>query len=233
MFYSPPLTCFDDLLVRQCICMNKKHALYFGTDEQLVELIKSQWEDYKNKNGNYPTAQQIDANKDMVCSKTIQRRFGGLVELRKKFGYETSDFTSGSYRSNVAREVVQRALSEEIALSNWLIELFGKAPNVIIEKRYAGHKKERSDMGVYLKDKHFFVDVFNAKDKQSFLGCINFKQKKVTDITDDIYFVCTSHFSQNDINDIVAKKKNPLPQNVKVMSVTEFKRICESFKQMV
>ena len=44
---------------------NKK---YFGDIDNFKDIIKKQWEEFKDNNGRYPTAQEIDISNNMKLS---------------------------------------------------------------------------------------------------------------------------------------------------------------------
>ena len=97
-----------------------------------------------------------------------------------------------------------------------------------------GHSRHRSDCGVYFNGKHFFVDIFSAKDKFSLSGCINFKQKKLDGVQEDVYFVSSNpEITQEFIDELVYHKKNPLPPNAKVLTLKNFKELCTTMKKVV
>lgn len=202
-------------------------------DESLLELIKNQWESYKNTYGSYPTSQVIDVDKSMIPTKTIQRRFGSLANVRKMFGSDVLNFSEGQIRSDMASKCMARSFFDEIEISNFLYIYFGKRPNVVKQETYCDTSATRADMGVYYKNGHFFVDSFSASDRYSLLGCINHKQGKIKnlDIQDTIYYVSTNDdvISQEIIDGVLKDKKNKLPENVKVLTFKNFQLECSNF----
>lgn len=206
----------------------------FGDFDAFKEIIKNQWQEFKDKNGTYPTSQEIDKSDNMIPTKTIQRRVGSLANMRKVLGLDFTNYSSGEIRSAVSATSMRRALDNEQELSAWLIQLFGDKPNVIIEERYLGHTRHRSDCGIYYKGKHFFVDIFSAKDKYSLSGCINFKQKKLGGISDSVFLVSSNPLiSQEFIDSLVYNKKNKLQPNAKVLTLDNFKKFCLDTKSML
>lgn len=202
-------------------------------DESLLELIKNQWESYKESHGVYPTSQVIDMDKSMVSTKTIQRRFGSLANVRQTLGSSILNFSAGESRSDTARKCMARSFFDEIEVSNFLYLYFGKRPNVVKQETYCDTSATRADMGVYHKDGHFFVDSFSASDRYSLLGCINHKQGKIKslDIQDTVYYVSANDevISQETIDGVLKSKKNKLPENVKVLTYKNFQLECSNF----
>lgn len=70
-------------------------------------------EKYYNEFGRYPTAHDIDLYPYLPSSRQIQRRFGGLPELRKQLGIQITDYTRGRTRSNKAAIIGKRGLNYE------------------------------------------------------------------------------------------------------------------------
>ncbi|MGV8130836.1 MAG: hypothetical protein ACP5N7_01920 [Candidatus Pacearchaeota archaeon] len=203
------------------------------TEEGLLNLIGVQWNEFKFKNGRYPTSQEVDTDKNMIPTRTIQRKLGGLKQLREKLGSDVTNFSSGTTRSETAKHCIARSLKEEIDLSNFLYNKFGKRPYVIKQETYNEISQTRSDIGVYYKKGHFFVDTFFAKDRYSLMGSINHKQRKVRGmkIKDTIFYVSTNDelINQEVIDQLLSQKKNKLPENIRVITMENFKKQCDSY----
>ncbi len=76
-----------------------------------LENIKSAIERFNVENGRYPTAQDFDSCSYLPWSRQLQRRFGGLVELRKLLKIDCpADFTVGQHGSDRARSIAARAI---------------------------------------------------------------------------------------------------------------------------
>ena len=205
---------------------------YKKLPNNLLETIKKEWDQFKAIHNRYPTSQEIDRDKNMISTRTMQRKFGGVMEVRKMLGHEISNYSAGQTRVNTAILFNKRSDEEEFKVANFLIETFGKRPNVCGQEPYEEYNgRVRSDYGVYTQNgKHFFVDVFYAQDQQSLVGCINYKQKKIIDkkIDDTIYYVSSNDevISQLVIDKTIKNKKNKLPDNVKVLTFDNFKKEC-------
>lgn len=202
-------------------------------EEDLLNLIIEQWDEFKIKNGRYPTSQEVDNDKSMIPTRTIQRRLGGLKQVREKLGHNVVNFSSGETRSNTAKSCIARSIKEEIELSNFLYNNFGKRPYVVKQETYNETSQTRSDIGVYYKGGHFFVDTFFAKDRYSLMGSINHKQRKIKglEIKDPIYFVSTNDevIDQEMIDQLLMHKKIKLGKNIHVVNSKNFKLLCDQY----
>lgn len=209
------------------------HSSYGMKDEDLINLINLQWQAFHASHGHYPSSQEIDTCPEMVTTRTIQRRLGGLMELRKRLGHEITNYSAGETRSKTASLFIARSLDEEYELLRWLIGKFGNKPNIASQDPYNEFEtKYRSDYGVYHKTGHFFVDIFSAKDVISMAGSINSKQRKIekSKTSDIIYLVSTNpNITQDQIDTLVKNKKNPLPKNVIAITLDGFKSECEKY----
>src|SRR3989344_4127848 len=96
-----------------------------------LEKIKLGFEFFLKKHGRYPTATEIDGDKNLPSSRQIQRRFaGGLPALRKELKLSgPEDFTKGSFSSKRALMINKRAHRIEKEVYSDLVKIFG-AKNV-------------------------------------------------------------------------------------------------------
>lgn len=71
------------------------------TSEQLkIGFLK-----FYELHGHYPTSHEVDAFEFLPSSRSMQRRFGGLVEVRKALELKSSpDFRTGTYSSERAKK---------------------------------------------------------------------------------------------------------------------------------
>lgn len=201
---------------------------------ELLALVDSQWENFKSINGHYPTAQEIDESMDMVTTKTIQRRLFGVVNCRIALGHSITNYSKGETRASTASNSMTISVNDENELQAFLCNYFGPRPNVAREEPYLEFNRQRSDFGVYHKGGHFFVDVFTAKDKWSLVGGINHKQNKIKNliIKDKIYYVA-NNVTQEVIDYVVKNKKNRLPDNIIILSASNFKNYCKTLTPIV
>ena len=148
------------------------------------EKIKEGLQKYYNEFGRYPTAHEIDKYPYLPSSRQIQRRFGGLPELRKQLGIEITDYTRGETRSHKAEIIGKRGLNYEKDIQKILIKHFGEI--FVHEQKPFNDYSGRLDFFVYAKDEKFGVDVFYAEDIHSLTGCINYKQRSYKGFSDTL-----------------------------------------------
>ena len=79
-----------------------------------LEQLKVGFLKFRELYGHYPTAHEIDVFEFLPSSRSIQRRFGGLVELRKTLELKSSsDFRTGTHSSKRAKKINERAYKTE------------------------------------------------------------------------------------------------------------------------
>ncbi|HVS58611.1 MAG TPA: hypothetical protein VHD60_02605 [Candidatus Saccharimonadales bacterium] len=184
------------------------------------ESLKIAFDRFIAENGRLPTAPETDRTDYLPSARQIQRRFGGLKELRAALGYEDTDFGSGTHRSNMATNGNLRASEAERELQHQLASIFGE-PYVHSEKYYGGGRN-RADFIVYTKDAIFGIDVFTTETKHDLQKNVAIKIDKYIDFpqSQPLYFVVVSKsLSESDVKLAVAgmTKISKLP-SVKVLT---------------
>ncbi len=184
------------------------------------ESLKIAFDRYIAEHGRLPTAPEVDKTDYLPSTRQIQRRFGGLKELRAALGYEDTDFGSGTHRSNIAAQGNLRASEAERELQHQLASIFGE-PYVHSEKYY-GSGRNRADFVVYTKDVIFGIDVFTTESKRDLQKNVAIKIDKYIDfpLSQPLYFVVVSKsLSEADVYSAVTNmtKTSKLP-NVKVVT---------------
>ncbi len=161
-------------------------------EEWSKERIKSAFDEFIKLNGRLPTAPEIDHSSTLPSSRQIQRKFGGLRALRKELGYETIDFGSGNFRSQIAKTHGQRGSNAERLLEQKLIDKFGEL-FVHTEKLY-GQGKNRVDFFVYAKNSNFGIDIFATETTRDLQKNVNIKVDKYLDFPTNVplYFALSS-----------------------------------------
>ena len=91
------------------------------------EKLKVAFDRFIAENGRLPTAPEVDKTEYLPSARQIQRRFGGLRQLRRLLNYEITDFGSGRSRSRIATGGNLRGKEAERELEQQLSELFGEA----------------------------------------------------------------------------------------------------------
>lgn len=163
--------------------MNKK----FTAESVIQSLIQ-----LKNELGHEPTAQEIDRCPYTPSSRQIQRRFGGLKDLRQSAGFAVFDHTSGATRAQKAHRINQRSNEYHQQVIN---RLFEKHHNPVtsqtsVVREYA-YQQWLPDAGYYKNiacdvavidgaQSHItLIDFFFPQDSYSFGGCVRQKHAKL------------------------------------------------------
>src|SRR4051812_23811838 len=90
-----------------------------------IDELKSGLEHFYNEHQRYPTATEIDLYQFLPSARSIERRFNGLVELRKKLGLKSqSDFRNGAHSTDRANKINKRAHALEHVVYKYLMEIF-------------------------------------------------------------------------------------------------------------
>lgn len=201
-----------------------------------LEELKSGFEHFYNKNNRYPTTPEIDAYQYLPSSRSVQRRFGGALELRKELGIAGQhDFRTGEHSSLRAELINKRAHEMEHSVYELLINQFGKE-FVHREYFFTDDKRTRADFFVYGSGSGFCVDVFYPRDKHNLIGCLNSKLKKYQSEYmrqyPIIYLQMNSELPQDELDRIIKNKKNQLSKGEELMSLDSFKEFCRSRKPL-
>lgn len=196
-----------------------KEFNYFSS----LDDYRNAFEKFKNENGHYPSAIEIDATPYFPNCKTITRKFGGLVKLRSLLNLPNGDIDhrTGERRILVATNKNLLAFNNELELYKLLVQKYGEC-NVHRQSPYVPDKMLRSDFKLFFPDgQSIFIDTFYPENKRSLSGCVSIKQNKLKNIDakQQIYFaVMNKDMSQEFIDMYVSMKKNKLPENIKVIS---------------
>ena len=195
-----------------------------------LEKLAAGFEKFKSEHGRYPTAVEIDEYPHLPSSKQIQRRFGGLPNLRKELKLDgPQDFTKGAYSSNRALEINKRAHRIEKEVYTYLVECFGR-PFVHREYFFIDDRRTRTDFFVYTKEGNFSVDVFYPKDRKNLLGCLNSKMRTYGTSAmlqyPVIFLMMNDGIEEEEIAAIIKSKEKKLHQYQKVMTYRQLKDFC-------
>ncbi len=202
------------------------------TKKWTIESLKDGLSRYCKLYGRYPTSREVDEFEFLPSSRSIQRRFGGLVELRKQVGLSSAvDFRKGDYSSSRAKKINERASRVEKQVHEYLVNLFG-VESVHREYFFTDDKRTRTDFFIYCKNGNFSVDVFFTQDRHNFIGCLNSKMRTYNDVEMLQYPVIFLHMNDEmtseEILSILKNKKNKLLKYQRVMTFDEFKAFCSS-----
>ncbi|OGI71634.1 hypothetical protein A3B84_00055 [Candidatus Nomurabacteria bacterium RIFCSPHIGHO2_02_FULL_35_13] len=194
-----------------------------------IDKIKEGFKKFFNENNRYPTATEIDECSYLPASRTLQRRFNGVVGLRQALKLDITDFTKGKVRSEKAKNVNKRAYTLEKNIYDFLNKKFG-VEFVHREYFFSDDHRTRTDFFVYHKHGQFSVDVFYPSNKHNFIGCLNSKMRTYrSDVMMQypvIFLQMNENLKREDIDKVLINKKNKLRSDQQVMCYEEFKNFC-------
>ena len=205
----------------------QKKKLGFRANGQnwTLENIKDGLEYFYEINRHYPTSKEVDQFDFLPSARSIQRSYGGLVQVRKQLNLSCPhDNTRGAVRSAKAQEADKRAKAYEE-------EFFCFLSNHFAEMRIHEHKVIRPgdvscDFFIYTSDTEGVVlDLFYAADLNNVSKIINIKYKKYLDVKHPVLFIVVGNdeISQTLVDRMVENRKIPLPSFMKVMTENNFK----------
>ena len=197
-----------------------------------LEELSLGLEHFYNENKRYPTASEVDTYPYLPSSRSIERRFGGLVGLRQNLKLETQvDLRSGKHSAERASKINRRAHGVELRVYEFLQNIFGKE-FVHREYFFTDDRRTRADFFVYDIKKGFCVDVFYPNDRRNLIGCLNSKLLKYhTEYMRQypvIFLQMNEGIAQETLDTIVQNKKKKLSQGQYLMSWKTFQNFCKS-----
>lgn len=196
-----------------------------------IDELRAGLEDFYTKNSRYPTAPEVDAHPYLPSARSIERSFGGLVELRKELGLDAqSDYREGAHSSARAYKINARAHGVEQEVYAFLTNRFGKQ-FVHREYFFIDDKRTRADFFVYDKTSGFCVDVFYPSDRRNLIGCLNSKLAKYQGPQMNqypvIFLQMNKELNQELLDAVIRNKKNKLLAGHHLYSWDSFKGFCE------
>jgi hypothetical protein len=203
-----------------------------NTEQWSTESLKVAFDRYIAENGKLPTSPEVDRTDYLPSARQIQRRFGGLKELRAALGYEDVDFGSGEHRRNLATKGNLRGWKAEKELQFQLASMFGE-PYVHTEKVY-GNGRNRSDFIVYTKTSIFGVDIFTTETKHDLQKNVAIKIDKYGDFPQQ-YPLFFAVVSETLTDEDVAAASSSMTKTSKLpnMKVVTIKGLFEAVKAYV
>jgi hypothetical protein len=190
-----------------------------------LNFIKFSMDRFHEECGRYPTAQEFDSCSYLPSSRTIQRKFGGLIKLRQDLGLEVIDYTKGKPRSIKAKESIEKNKKNESLVYEELLKYFSE-PFIHQQKTY--YLNTRSDFYIYNKTNNFHVDVLETSTFHNFVGIINIKNSKYRNTKEKVYYVLISKDADSLIKEFNLKRKkymdtNPIFNHIEVLTLDQFK----------
>jgi len=194
------------------------------------EKIKEGFEKFVRENRHLPTSIEVDKAEYLPTSRWIQKKYGGLEDLRRLLGYKITSFRRGERKTKAMRIVNRRGRKIELDLEKFLQAKFGEM--FVHSEKYIGNNiKNRIDFLVYSPDGKFGIDVFYATSHYSLITSIYIKTNRYKDLPYGLYLVVANRdFSQEKIDKHIRSKKSPLPRNVQVVTTETFKKLIEKKK---
>jgi len=197
-----------------------------------LEDIKDGLDHFYNEHGRYPTSSEVDSFLYLPSSRTFQRSFGGLVELRKNINLSgQSDFRSGEHSRKRTLTITKRAYAIEKKVCEHLQKIFG---NELVHREYffTDDKRTRADFFVYDAGGGFCVDVFYPSDLRNLTGCLNSKLNKyLAKYMKEypiIYLQMNEKIEQETMDKVIRNKTRKLPQGQFLMSWESFRVFCNT-----
>lgn len=198
-----------------------------------IERIRDGINRFYKENRRYPTATEFDECPYLPRAKTAERRFGGLVALRKQLNIGAEhDLRTGAHSSKRAHTINDRAHALEKRVYELLCKQFGKE-FVHREYFYTDDHRTRSDFFVYDGEAGFCVDVFYANSLKNTGGCLNLKLAKYSQTEESlpypiIFLQMNENIDQAALDELVSKKKRGLERKQSLMSWRTFETFYKS-----
>lgn len=196
-----------------------------------IERIKEGLERFNKEQGRYPTASEFDSYPYLPRAKTIERRFGGLITLRKQLGLgDEYDLRFGAHSSKRAHFINDRAHKIEQRVYDLLIQRFGKT-FVHREYFFTDDHRTRADFFVYDSKNGFCVDVFYPNSLPNLTGCLNIKLTKYQNSGEVlpypvIFLQMNENIDQAMLDQLARKKKRSLEKGQQLMGWESFRKFC-------
>lgn len=216
--------------------MSLKKQKKAGSNNWTIENVASGFEHFYKLNKKYPTAQEIDSFEFLPSARSIQRKFGGVVAVRKHLNLSCQhDLTKGAHSSKRAFKINQRAQDTEKEVYRYLVNRFGTH---FVHREYFlfDDRRTRIDFYVYHKGGEFSIDVFYPDSRNNLIGCLNSKMKKYDNETMSqnpvIFLQMNSKIDSIQLESVVNNKKNKLKNNQYLMNIDGLKYFCKEKKPL-
>lgn len=197
--------------------------------------LKKAFEDFTLENGHEPTSYEIDADSRFISSRQIQRRFGGLKQLRTDLNLKVVDFTKGEERNRTLARIGPRSIEVEKIMYRVLLKKYSAA-NIHKQYPYCDDYRTKADFCLWNRKKNHrdIIDIFYPSSMRTLQGCVNSKQRKYLEIVDhnlegytyDIWFVCANpEVTEEKIEKFLKNKEKKLSANTHLISYELFKSV--------
>ena len=158
----------------------------------------------------------VDASDYFPTSRTLQRRFGGLMKIKQDMGIKEFDCRTGDVRKKMVKRINRRNDKIEGVLSQKLEEKYG-IRNVRHPYSPYDDSKVNIDYLVFhpTENKAVGFEMFYPENRANFNGCLNIKKGKgqllqeINGFETKFYYVVTNpDISQEEIDMWLTNKKN-------------------------
>lgn len=181
---------------------------------------------YEEKN-RWPLAVDMKICKYLPNVKTLDRKFGGITNIRKELGLPETNLTKGKTRSIKAAFLQKQGFNAEQDVYNTLAEYYHE-PFVHNQARVVVNNHAlKVDFIVYHNKGKYAVDVFFPDKETSRFRCnVNMKLRTYTNFPFKIYLcVFNPEITKSDVmeaNSVLLKHSNRL---VEIVLLSEFQRL--------
>lgn len=194
-----------------------------------IEKIKEGFERFLLENHRLPTTPEIDSVDYLPSSKQLQRRFGGVKELRKLLGYQDVDFGAGKYRRDISLRTNKRGREAELELEKILRNKFGEV--FVHTERIFDDSKNRVDFYIYTPSGNFGIDIFYTDTIRDLQKNINLKIDKYNNFKEPLYFVVANdNFTQTALDNYSANKKKFISTSTRIINLNSLYKIINDMK---
>lgn len=186
---------------------------------QTFKSLRLGFQRFYDENGHFPSANEIDLCGYLIKSRSIQRSWGGLPNLRNLMGMDITDYGRGATRATIAERIGKRGFSGESDFEKILVTKFGEI-FVHTQKRI---DNINVDFFIYSPDQTFGIDVFYYETDHDLKGIINIKQKTYEHFPYTVVFIpMNNKKNQKELDEILSKKDKSLPIHCKLFSIDYF-----------
>lgn len=199
-----------------------------------LDELRAGLEHFFTEHNRYPTGPEVDAYPYLPSARSIERRFGGLVALRRTLGLKgQDDFRTGAHSAERARKIGQRAHTTEQKVYEFLSERFGQE---LVHREYffTDDARTRADFFVFDNSGNFCVDVFYASDYRNLTGCLNSKLGKYHSLYmrkyPVIFLQMNDELGEDQLERLLKGKTKHLDNGQYLMGWERFKEFCKGRK---
>ncbi len=199
-----------------------------------LEELRAGLENFNAKHGHYPTAPEIDTHPYLPSARTIERKFGGVIGLRKTLGLNTqSDMREGAHSSNRASTINAQAREVKKEVLTYLSKLYGGQS---IHSNFSFTDDKRTQVDFFVQDGSggFCVDVLYPSDRRNLIGCLNSKITKYKGLQMNqypvIFLQINKDIDQLILDSVIKNKKKKLLVGQLLYTLDSFKEFCSKRK---